>query len=99
VLEGLHVLGGSLTGLHACLVAGAAFAHELDVGVGLGDLALDVTDGGLGADQVVVQDRGLGVEVAQLSELGQVGLAVCDLVQARIQRLQVQQTPLTARVG
>jgi hypothetical protein len=99
MLEGLHVLGGPLAGLHACLVACAAFADELNICIGLDDLALDVTQSCLGTDQVVVQDGRLCVEPAQLGKLGQVCLAVGNLVQARVQRLQIQQTPLTARVG
>jgi len=97
--EGLHVLCGSLTGLHPGLVADTAFAHELYVGVGLGNLALDITQGRAGPDQVVVQNGGLSVEHTQLGKLGQGRLAMRDLVQSRIHRLQIQQTPLTARVG
>jgi hypothetical protein len=41
----------------------------------------------------------LSVEDAQLGKLRQGRLAVRDLVQSRVQRLQIQQTPLTARVG
>jgi hypothetical protein len=99
MMQGLHVFGGPLTSLHSRLVPGAAFAHELDVGLGLRNLALDVIEGSPGADQVVVQCRGLGVESAQLDKLGQRRLAVCDLVQTRVERLKVQQAPLTARVG
>ena len=99
MMQGLHVLGGPLTGLHARLVAGAAFAHKLNVGLGLGNLALDVIEGSPGADQVVVQCRGLGIESAQLDKLWQSRLVVLDLVQTRVERLKVQQAPLTARVG
>src|SRR5665647_2129614 len=99
MLEGLHVLGGPLAGFHACLVACAAFADKLNVGVRLDDLTLNVTQGRLRPDQVVVQTGALSAEREQLTKLGQVCLAVCDLVQARVQRLQIQQTPLTACVG
>jgi hypothetical protein len=99
VLESLQVLGGSLACVHPLLVANAAFADELDVGVGLDDLALDVAQRGLRADQVVAAGGELGVEGLQLGKLRQGRLAVGDLVQARVQRLEVQQPPLTARVG
>jgi len=99
MLEGLHVLCGSLTSVHPGLVTNRAFAHELHVGVGLGDLALDVLQSRPGPDQVIVDRGELSVENAQLGKLGQGRLAVRDLVQSRVQRLQVQQAPLTARVG
>jgi hypothetical protein len=99
VLEGLHVLCRSLARVHPGLVAAAALAYELNVGVGLGDLALDVVQSRLGADPVTVQCGHLNLERAQLGKLGQGRLAVRDLVQSRVQRLQVEQTPLTARVG
>jgi hypothetical protein len=99
VLQGLHVLRGSLTCVHPSLVACGAFAHKLYVGVGLGDLALDILQGRSGPDQIIVQDGQLSVKNAQLGKLGQGCLAVCDLAQARVQRLEIQQTPLTARVG
>ena len=99
MLESLQVLGRPLAGVHPLLVADAAFADELDVGVGLEDLALDVIQRGLRTDQVVAAGGELGVESLQLGKLGQGRLAVRDLVQARVQRLQIKQTPLTARVG
>jgi len=99
MLQGLHVLGGPLTGIHPGLVASAAITHELDVGVSLGDLALNVVQGRLGPDQVIVHLGDLGFQDSQLGECGKRGPAVRDLVQTGVQRLQVQQTPLTARVG
>jgi len=99
MLEGLHVLCGSLTGVHPGLVANATFSHELNVRVNLSYLALDVVQGGLGPDQIIVHSVHLSVEDAQLGKLRQGRLAVRDLVQSRVQRLQIQQTPLTARVG
>jgi hypothetical protein len=99
VLKGLHVLGGPLAGIHPGLVAHAALTDQLYVGVGLGDLTLDVVQGRPGADQVIAASGDLGVKIAQLGKLGQGRLAMRDLVQSRIQRLQIKQTPLTARVG
>ena len=99
VLESLHVLRRSLTRVHPSLVASAALAHELNVGVRLGDLTLDVVESRLGADQVIVQYGHLISEHTQLGQRGQGRLAVRDLVQSRVQRLQIKQTPLTARVG
>jgi len=98
-MKSLHVLGGSLSRVHASLVPGAALAHELHVGFGLDNLALNIIQRGLGADQVVVQQGRLGLETAQLRKLGKRRLAVIDLVQARVEGLQIQQPPLTARVG
>ena len=99
MLEGLHVLCGSLTGVHPGLVANTTFSHELNVRVSLSYLALDVVQGGLGPDQIIVHSVHLSVEDAQLGKLRQGRLTVRDLVQSRVQRLQIQQTPLTARVG
>ena len=50
-------------------------------------------------DEVVIHSGDLGVENAQLAKLRQGRLAMCNLVQSRVQRLQIQQTPLTARIG
>jgi hypothetical protein len=98
-MEGLHVLGGPLAGLHPCLVPCAALPHQLYVRVGFDDLALDVVQRRPGTDQVIVQRGGLGIQRAQLGKLGQGRLAVRDLVQPRVERLQIQQAPLAARVG
>ena len=98
-MQGLHVLGGPLASLHTGLVPGASFAHQLYVGLGLSDLALDIIQCRPGTDQVVVKGRGLGLESAQLDKLGQGRPAVCDLVQTRVERLQVEQAPLATRIG
>ena len=55
MMEGLHVLGAPLTGVHPRLVAAAALAHQLHVGLRLDDLALDVAQGRSGTDQSIVQ--------------------------------------------
>jgi hypothetical protein len=99
MLEGLHVLGCSLAGVHPSLIANGALTHELDVGVSLGYLPLNVLQGRPGPDEVVVHSGDLSVEDAQLGKLRQGRFAMRDLVQSRIQRLQIQQTPLTARIG
>ena len=99
MLECLHVFGSALARVHPGLVADTTFAHQLYVGVGLGDLTLDIGQGRPGPDQVIIDSGQLGLQSAQLGELGQGCPAMCDLVQSRVQRLQIQQTPLTARVG
>jgi hypothetical protein len=99
MLEGLHVLRSSLTCVHPGLVADRALAHQLYVGVGLGDLALDILEGRPGPHQIVVHGGDLSIKNPQLGNLGQRRLAVGDLVQSRVQRLQIQQSPLAARIG
>ena len=99
MLEGQQVLGRSLPGVHPRLVATGAFAHELDVGVGLGDLTLNVLQSRPGPHQVIVHGGDLSLEGTQLGELGQGRLAVGNLVQSGVKRLQIQQTPLTTRIG
>ena len=99
VLQGLHVLGGPLTGHQPALVAGRAVADQLHVGVGLGDLALHVGLGGAGPHEVVVEHGEAAGDLVELALFGQGGGAVGDLVQAGVDGLQVQQPPLAARVG
>jgi hypothetical protein len=99
MLQRLHVLRGSQACVHPGLVANRPLAHELHVRVGLGDLALHILQGRPRPHEIVVDGGDLSLETAQLGKLGQGRLAVCNLVQPRVQRLQIQQTPLTARVG
>ena len=79
----------------------AEIASRLDFldRVGLGYLTLDVSQCRPGPDQVIVDGGQLGLQSAQLGEFGQGCPAVCDLVQSRVQRLQIQQAPLTACIG
>jgi L-amino acid N-acyltransferase YncA len=90
MLEGLHVLRCSLTCIHPSLVANTALTDELHVGVGLGYLSLDILQSRSCANQIIVHSGYLRVEDAQLGNLGQGRLAVRDLVQSRIQCLQIQ---------
>ncbi|GAA1236949.1 hypothetical protein GCM10009657_10780 [Oryzihumus leptocrescens] len=99
MLEGLQVLGRALPGVQPGLVTGGAVTHELHVGLGLGHLTLHVAVRGAGPDELAVQGAGLHLQRGQLLQLRERGLAVRDLVEARVQRLQVEQSPLTAGVG
>ena len=99
VLDRLEVLGGAGAGVEAGLVASRAVADQLHVGLGLGDLALDVAQLGPGPHQQRVEALGLGLEVGQPGVLGQVLAGVLDLVETGVYRLQVEQSPLTGRVG
>jgi hypothetical protein len=87
MLERLHVFGSSLTCVHPGLVANGALAHKLYVGVGLGDLALDILKSRPGPHQVIVHGGYLSIKNPQLGNLGQRRPAVGDLVQSRVQRL------------
>ena len=99
VLQGLQVLGGAGAGVEAGAVARGPVAHELDVGLGLGDLALDVAELGAGPDQLVVDEAGLVVEVGELDQLRQVAARVGDLGQPGVDGLQVEQAELTLGSG
>ena len=99
VLDGLEVLGRAGAGVEPGLVAGRPVTHELHVGLGLGDLALHVTELGARAHQLVVDEAGLALEVGELGELGQVGARVDDLVEPGVDGLEVEQPQLAGGLG
>jgi hypothetical protein len=94
VLDRLQVLGRPGAGVEPGLVPGGPVPDELDVGLRLGNLALDVGQGGPGPDQLAVEGGRLPLELGQPGQLRQVLPGVRDLVQARVDRLQVEQAPL-----
>jgi len=71
----------------------------LDVGVGLLLLTLQVTDLGVGGDQVTVDHGLLGDQVLQGLVLGQRRALVRDLIQLQVEILQVQQPALDGGLG
>ena len=99
MLDGLEVLGGAGPGVEPGAVAGGAVADQLDVGLRLLDLALDVRQGGPRVDQLGVEGAGLVLERGDLAVRGQVGRRVLDLVEAGVDGLEVEQRELTGRVG
>ena len=99
VLDRLEVLGGAGAGVEPGLVAGGPVAHELHVGLGLGDLALHVAELGARAHELVVDEAGLALEVGDLRELGQVAARVGDLVESRVDGLEVEQPQLAGGLG
>src|SRR6478672_6320422 len=99
VLEGLEVLGAALARVEPRLVAGGTVAHELDVLVRLRQLALDVAGRRAGVDDVRLEGAELTPGRLDGRRLGQGGLGVRDLVQTRVDGLQVEQAPLAGRVG
>ena len=99
VLQCLEVLGAALAGVEPRLVAGGAVAHELDVLVGLRQLALDVTGRRARVDDVRLERAELAPGRLDGRRLGQGGLGVRDLVETRVDGLQVEQAPLAGRVG
>jgi hypothetical protein len=94
VLEGLQVLGGAGAGVEARAVARRALTDELHVGLGLGDLALDVAERGAGADELGVEGCGALLELGEAGPLRQVPGGVGDLVESRVDRLEIEQPPL-----
>ena len=99
MLDGLEVLGRAGSGVEPGPVAGRAVADQLDVGLGLVDLALDVGQGGPGVDQLGVERARLVLERADLPLLGQVRRRVLDLVETGVDGLEIEQRELTGRVG
>jgi len=100
VLQVLQVARrGDLAGVEPLLVARAALADLLDVAVGLLLLTLQVTDLGVGGDQVTVDHGLLGDQVLQGLVLGQRRALVRDLIQLQVEILQVQQPALDGGLG
>lgn len=99
VLGGGEVLRAALTGVEPGLVTSGAVPDELDVLLRLGQLALDVADGGAGVDELGVDRRQLAPGRGDRCDLRQLRPGMGDLVEPRVDRLQVEQTPLSGRIG
>lgn len=99
MLDRLQVLGRARPGVEPRLVTGCPVADQLHVSLGLVDLALHVGQGRARVDELRVQGPGLVLEGQDLLVLGQRGGCVPDLVQPRVDRLQVKQGELTGEVG
>ena len=99
MLECSEVLRAALTGVEPGLVTCCAVADELDVLLRLGQLALDVADGGAGIDELGVDRGQLAPGRGDRCDLGQVRPGMGDLVEPRVDGLQVEQTPLAGRIG
>ncbi|HEU5000081.1 MAG TPA: hypothetical protein VFT68_14160 [Lapillicoccus sp.] len=99
VLDRLEVLGGAGAGVEPGPVAGGAVADQLDVGLRLLDLPLDVGEGGPGVDQLGVEGARLVLQRPDLPVSGQVRGRVLDLVEPGVDGLEVEQRELTGRVG
>ena len=99
MLDGLEVLRAPGAGVETGPVAGGPVADQLHVGLGLVDLPLHVGQGGTRVDQLGVERPGLVLERRDLAVLRQVRRRVRDLVEARVDGLEVQQRELSDRVG
>lgn len=99
MLQGLQVLGGAGASIEPGLVPGRPIPDELDVGLGLGDLALHVTQGGLRAEVLVGQQPGLTFEVGEFGVRRQVRPGMGDLAEPGIDGLDVEQASLARGVG
>ena len=99
MLECSEVLRAALTGVEPGLVACCTVADQLDVLLRLGQLALDVADGGAGIDELGVDRGQLAPGRGDRGDLGQVRPGMGDLVEPRVDGLQVEQTPLAGRIG
>ncbi len=76
-----------------------ALQHELDVLVGLRQLALHVPGSRSGVDDLRLQRSELAPGRLDRRGLRQRRLRVGDLVETRVDGLQVEQAPLAGRVG
>jgi hypothetical protein len=94
VLDVLQVLGAAPARVEHLPVADGARHHLVDVGLGLLLLARDVALGGLGGDEDVVQVAQALVDLLGLGQLRQRAALVCQLVQADVDGLQVEQAEL-----
>jgi hypothetical protein len=100
VLHPLQVLGaGDQALVHPVPVAGPAGLDLLDVLVGLLLLAGEVVDGDLGVADLPLDVGALRGERGQLLGLGQVGQPVPQLVESRVELLDVQEPQLRESVG
>lgn len=99
MLERSEVLRAALTGVEPALVTSGAVTDELDVLLRLGQLTLDVAYGGAGVDELGVDRGQLAPRGGDGGDLGQVRPGMGDLVEPRVDGLQVEQTPLAGRIG
>ena len=89
----------ALAGVEPGLVPSGPLTHLLDVGLGLGELALGVAGHGLRPHEVVAHGADLLLELGELGVLGQRALAVRDLLHPGVDALHVEQAPLVGRRG
>ena len=100
MLQVLELLGRRHpAGVEQLLVLGGAGAHLLDVGLGLGERALEVVDLGLAGDDAVAQRRDAALEVGDRRQLRQRPALVLDLGETGVERLQVEQAELDGGLG
>ncbi|MEZ0068314.1 hypothetical protein ABIA32_004338 [Streptacidiphilus sp. MAP12-20] len=100
MLEVGQVLGGAdAARVEQLLVARGALADLVDVLLGLDQLALDVTELGLGGDGQRPELGEVGGALLDLGVLRQRAPAVGELVQAGVECLQVQQADLVGGRG
>ena len=100
MLQALQLLGrGHLPGVHPLLVALGPDPHLVDVALGLAQLAAEVARLGLGADDLVAQRGDPRLELGQRGVLGQSRPAVRELVDARVESLDVEQALLVGGGG
>ncbi|MEQ4207259.1 hypothetical protein [Actinopolymorpha sp. B9G3] len=100
MLEALQLLRRTdLSGLEPLLIARLAAADLFDIGVGLALLAGEVAGLGLGGDGRGFELPTFGVQAFDLGGLRDGAPAMCQLVEARIEYLDVEQPELDERVG
>lgn len=99
VLHALEVFRAPLTGVEPLLRTRRAVPDELDVLVGLGDLALDVGKGRTRQDDLLFERRGTGGGLVELLQDRQRALPVSELVEASVELLQIEQSPLEGQVS
>ena len=81
---------GYLAGVEPVLVAVLSLAHLVDIGVGPLLLLLQVRHLGLGRDLGIAQPAVLGGQGIQFGDLRQRTAPVCELVEFRVQRLELE---------
>ena len=97
-LQALQLLGvGDRPGVQKVPVFAAALANQVDVGIGLRLLALEVGNDGLRGDDLLAQSLGTIADRRQLRDLRHRVHAVLQLGQARVVLLDVEQGHLLGR--
>ena len=99
MLERLQLAGRAGAGGEPVLVLLLAGPDLLDVLLQPGDVPVEVVDGDLGADPLVLQRGELPGQRLQLGPLGQGAAAVRELGEGGVDRLKVEQAALSLRVS
>ena len=97
-LQGLQILGGPGARVETSLIAGGPRTHELDIGLGLVDLALHVRQRRPGQGELAIEgDLGM-VQAGQSGQGRQVSAGMGQLVEPGVEQLDLDQPGLLVRL-